>query len=577
MAKKSLLLNPKKYNVHHADQKTHDAMLKTMEFFEHKGLQSIREDDKQFRWQEDWIKYQKENDIFATMLTCKGYGNGDSRYDLSRICELSEILGFYGFAYQYSYQVSILGVGPIWMSNNEAQKNELAQQLLEGHVFAFGMSEKEHGADLYSNSCTLKPMGNGDYVANGNKYYIGNGHIAPKITTIGKNTETNEWVYWVVDSQHRHYNYVKRIETPCLGQAVVTEYEMIEYPITNHEILTVGDKAFADGLSTVNIGKFQLGFASTGIVSHAFYEAITHANRRRLYGKPVTDFPHIRSFLSEAFCRINAMKLYALRSLDYFRSMSEKDRRYLLFNPIQKMKVCTQGAVVMQKIMDVVCAKGYERDTYLSDADRTVDYLYRLEGTAHVNMALVLKFMQNYFFGELEYPEIPLSKDPKDDTNIFYQTIGGLGKVKFPRYDKAYDDVTLPNLRIFHEQIEIFKTMLVKAAPDESLLKNMDYMLNIGEVFAMIVYAQLILESSKLQDVHDDLLDQIFSYFVKDVSIYAITQLNSQANTEVQDFYLQKLAIIKPVIDKAKDFKFWQEFVQVLDGAYVMPGSVIGI
>ncbi len=352
---------------------------------------------------------------------------------------------------------------------------------------------------------------------------------------------------------------------------------MIEYPITNHEILTVGDKAFADGLSTVNIGKFQLGFASTGIVSHAFYEAITHANRRMLYGKPVTDFPHIRSFLSEAFCRINAMKLYALRSLDYFRSMSENDRRYLLFNPIQKMKVCTQGAVVMQNIMDVVCAKGYERDTYISDADRTVDYLFRLEGTAHVNMALVLKFMQNYFFGEFEYPEITVSKDLQDDTNVFYQTIGGLGKVKFPRYDKAYQDVTLPNVKIFHEQIEIFKTMLVSAAPDETLLKNMDYMLNIGEVFAMIVYAQLILESSKLQDVHDDLLDQIFSYFVKDVSKFAITQLNSQANTEAQDLYLQKLAIMKPVIDKDKDFKFWQEFVQVLDGAYVMNGSVIGI
>ena len=40
------------------------------------------------------------------------------------------------------------------------------------------------------------------------------------------------------------------------------------------------------------------------------------------------------------------MKLYALRSRDYFRSMSEEDRRDLLFNPIQKMKVTTQGGDV---------------------------------------------------------------------------------------------------------------------------------------------------------------------------------------------------------------------------------------
>ena len=29
--------------------------------------------------------------------------------------------------------------------------------------------------------------------------------------------------------------------------------------------------------------------------------------------------------------------------------------------------------------------------------------------------------------------------------------------------------------------------------------------------------------------------------------------------------------------DKDKDFKFWQEYVEVLDGAYVMPDSVIGV
>ena len=117
--------------------------------------------------------------------------------------------------------------------------------------------------------------------------------------------------------------------------------------------MKTGDEAFADGLSSVNIGKFQLGFAASGIVAHALYEAVTHANRRVIYGNPVTNFPHIRNFLSESFCRANAMKLYALRSRDYFRMMSAEDRRYLLFNPIQKMKVTTQGGEVMRLLMDV--------------------------------------------------------------------------------------------------------------------------------------------------------------------------------------------------------------------------------
>ncbi|MGV8981938.1 acyl-CoA dehydrogenase [Clostridium sp.] len=576
MTVKSLLLNPNDYIGKHPDEKTHNAILESMEFFENKGLKAIRQDHKNFIWQEDWIKYQKEHGIFATMLTPKGYGDSDSRFDLARICEMSEILGFYGFAYQYTFQVSILGVGPIWMGDNEGQKQELVQQLKDGHIFAFGMSEKEHGADLYSNECTVKPIGDGKYVANGNKYYIGNSQAASKITTLGKNSETGEWTYWVVDSRHRNYKYVKDIETPAINQARVGEFEMVEYPITDKDIVKVGQEAFADGLSSVNIGKFQLGFAASGIAAHAFWEAITHTNRRVIYEKKVTEFPHIRAFLSESFCRINAMKLYALRGLDYFKSMSEDDRRYLLFNPIQKMKVTTQGAEVINKIMDVVCAKGYENENYISDAYGTMSYLARLEGTAHVNMALVLKFINNYFNNNIEYPEIPTLDEAKDDSNIFKQRMGGLAKVKFSNYKKAYEGVEIPNVKIFLGQMEIFKEMLDVAAPDVSLLKNMDYMLNIGEIFTTTVYAQLVLEGAKLRDVDEKLIDQIFGLFVKDINKYALTQLNSQINTELQEEYLKKLALTKSVIDKEKDFAFWKDFVQVLDGAYIMNDAVIG-
>ena len=36
-----------------------------------------------------------------------------------------------------------------------------------------------------------------------------------------------------------------------------------------------------------------------------------------------------------------AMKLFALRAADYMRSASRQDRRYLLYNPVVKMKVTT--------------------------------------------------------------------------------------------------------------------------------------------------------------------------------------------------------------------------------------------
>ena len=77
-------------------------------------------------------------------------GVTDCRWDTWRNCEFNEILAFYGLGYWYTWQVSILGLGPIWQSENESLKRKAARLLDEGEVFAFGLSERQHGADIYS-------------------------------------------------------------------------------------------------------------------------------------------------------------------------------------------------------------------------------------------------------------------------------------------------------------------------------------------------------------------------------------------------------------------------------------------
>ena len=98
------------------------------------------------------------------------------------------------------------------------------------------------------------------------------------------------------------------------------------------------------------------------------------------------------------------MKLFALRAADYFRSASREDRRYLLFNPVMKMKVTTEGEKVIDHLWDVIAAKGFEKDTYFEMAARDIRALPKLEGTVHVNIALIVKFMKNYLFAPAPFP-----------------------------------------------------------------------------------------------------------------------------------------------------------------------------
>ncbi|MDA8440935.1 MAG: acyl-CoA dehydrogenase [Peptococcaceae bacterium] len=563
----SLLLNPQKYTAMHQDPKTEQIMTKTIEFFERKGLISIKEDDQASRWYEDFIHFLKQEKVFATLLTPAGYGEADARFDLSRICAYNEVLAFYSLAYQYCYQVTILGLGPIWMGSNENVKHKTASLLNDGAIFAFGLSERAHGADLYANEVKLIPSGDNTYSADGSKYYIGNANEAALVSTFGKFSDTNDYVFFVVEPKHRHYKLVKKISTSGVRPAFVGEYDLINYPITADDIISTGALAWDSSLSTVNIGKFQLGFASIGICTHALYEAIDHAHARTLYGKKVTDFPHIRKICTEAYARTVAMKLYALRSLDYFRSSSDIDRRYLLFNPIQKMKVTTQGMQVIDMLLDAIAAKGFEQDTYFECAIRDIGMIPRLEGTTHVNIALVIKFMENYFFDPVDYPEIAQRNDPADDAYLFLQKTGKLATIKFPDYRKAYDGMESPNVTVFKKQLELFREFLFNAAPDTTQRKNIDYMLALGEMFTLIVYAQLIIENCRIYNISLDLMDFIFNCLVRDFSQYALSQISNHVNSQSQEKYLTEM-VQKPILDVACEQNLWSNEVTPLIGSY---------
>jgi acyl-CoA dehydrogenase len=563
------ILNPKKEKFNHLDPKSREIMLKTIAYFESRGKKKLKDDSHARIWYDDFIKFLKDNNIFGTLLTPDQYADGDkdTRWDTFRNCDFNEILGFYNLSHWYAWQVSILGLGPIFMGKNESVKKKTAKFLKEGGIFAFGLSERAHGADLYSSEMALTPLAEGKYVADGGKYYIGNGNKAALVSTFAKNSETDEYVFFVVKPEHPNYDLIQNVVD---WEGYVAEYALNGYPITDDDILTTGRDAWDSALNTINVGKFNLGWASIGIATHAFYEAMNHASHRNLYGKWVTDFPHIKQLFTDAYCRLVAMKLFAQRATDYMRSASETDRRYLLFNPMVKMKVTTQGEEVINLLWDVIAARGFEKDMYFEMAVKDIRALPKLEGTVHVNMALIIKFMANYFFNPGKFPEIPKRDDPKNDDFMFNQgATKGLGKIQFHDYNTAYSNVEIANVKIFQEQIELLKEFLMKATPSAEQAQNIDFLLSLGELFTLVAYGQLLLEKYKMEKLEDDLMEQIFDFMVRDFSKFALQIYSKPDSTEKQMELCMKM-IKRPKVDNALFQRFWEKHVFALKDTYEM-------
>ena len=567
-----MLLNPNRLARRYPDRRSGEIMAATVEFFESRGKARLKHDDHERVWYSDFLNFIAKERIFASLLTPSEYGASDAgaacRWDTYRISEFAEIVGFYGLSYWYPFQVTALGLGPIWMSDNEDAKRKAAAQLEQGEVFGFGLSEQTHGADVYKTDMILKPSEHG-WTANGEKYYIGNANVARMVSTFGKIDGTDEYVFFAADSHHDRYELIKNVVN---SQNYVANYALRDYPVTEADLLHRGPEAFHAALNTVNVCKYNLGWGAVGMCTHAMYEAVTHAANRHLYGTLVTDFSHVRRLLTDAYVRLVAMRLVATRACDYMRTASADDRRYLLYSPLTKAKITSEGERVITALWDVIAAKGVEKDTFFETVAREIGLLPRLEGTVHINIGLLAKFMPNYLFApDAAQPLVARRDDAADDSFLFAQgPTGGLGKVRFHDWRASFDTYAhLPNVALLREQVDVLADMLASATPDAAQQKDIDFAFGVGQLFALVPYAQLILEEAPLSGADEALIDEIFAVLVRDFNTYAVELHDKSATSDEQARFAMRM-IRRPANDPTRYERVWKEHVFPLTGAYQM-------
>ena len=101
-------------------------MRRTIAFFEAKGKAPAQRGRSQARLVRRLHRVPAAGGDLRDPADAAALRSGDARWDTWRNCEFNEILAFYGLAYWYTWQVSILGLGPIWMSPNEDAKRKAA-------------------------------------------------------------------------------------------------------------------------------------------------------------------------------------------------------------------------------------------------------------------------------------------------------------------------------------------------------------------------------------------------------------------------------------------------------------------
>ncbi len=543
-----------------------------VDFFRNKGLETLKQEDRQEHWYQDWIDYQAKHGIYASLLSPQQYSSRGHRFDLTRLMRFLEVFTYFSPAHAYSLHVSFLGLFPILMSSNEALKKEAIAKLEDGGLFAFGVSERTHGSDLLANEFTVR-SGSAGWIADGTKYYIGNVNSACIISILAKKgatesagpTRRSPFVFFALRPRETAaFRNVRKIRTLGIRTAFVGEFEVKGHPLPESDILSQGRDAWDAIFGTVNLGKFFLGFGAVGICERAFVEAFAHLRSRILYGQTVAEMPHLRAATAFAFARLTAMKLYAYRALDYVQAASADERRYLLFTAIQKAKVSTEGVKVMALLSECIGARGFESDTYFASALREVQMIPGLEGSTHINFGLTSQFLGVYFAGperEGTAPKTVIRHPAGHGENPYLmEALDRNAKtVRFAPFLQAYEPLrAVANVQSFMEQVEAFHLFAIGGISALNPATDAGLLIVIGKCFSTIAYAQLIAESCLALKVASGMLSVIFHGLIEDLSteslkLSAMFPTNSAERAQLQD-------IVRLPETSAADLEFVSEF-----------------
>ena len=194
---------------------------------------------------------------------------------------------------------------------NEEQKQRWLPVLATGERRgALSLSEPDAGSDTRNISCRAERDGD-EYVLNGTKAWVTNGERAG-LVALAARTEEGISAFIVEKDPGPSYEGISvSKQVSKLGYKGV---ETVEMAYTDHRVPAanlIGEagKGLPQILGVLEVGRINIASRAVGVARAAFDAALTYAQQRTTFGKPIGEHQAIQLTLAEMATRLEAARL----------------------------------------------------------------------------------------------------------------------------------------------------------------------------------------------------------------------------------------------------------------------------
>ncbi len=186
-----------------------------------------------------------------------------------------------------------IGFKGISLFGTDEQKERFLPDLASGHKFAaFALTEPEAGSDAYHLRSRAVLQGDGSWVLNGEKRYIGNGSRADVITTFARAEVDGEdrHIALLLEKGMKGLEVGDRFDTMGLQANDLRWLRFNDVRVPPENVLGDPGQGFRVAMQILNNGRIGLGTGSVGGAKKLLDLAIEHVKERRQFGQPLSDF-----------------------------------------------------------------------------------------------------------------------------------------------------------------------------------------------------------------------------------------------------------------------------------------------
>lgn len=285
------------------------------EFAEKEIAPRAEEIDATDQFPADIFKRMAELGLLGTPFA-ETYGGAGGDY-LSLLIVLEEIALVSGSVAIILDAHTSLCCEPIYLFGTEAQKQKYLPPLLSGEkIGAFGLTEPNAGSD--AGATRTSAVRDGDqWVINGQKVFITNGSIADVLVITAKTDPdkgTRGISSFIIEKGTPGFQLGRDEKKMGLKGSVTSELFFDNCRIPAENLLGTENKGFKQFLTTLDAGRLAISAMAVGLAQGAFERAVTYAQERVQFDRPIAQFQAIQWMIADMATEIEAARLMVHRA-----------------------------------------------------------------------------------------------------------------------------------------------------------------------------------------------------------------------------------------------------------------------